>query len=151
MLLWRSISFWNYLTGLQTTLTVIIILVLPRPGECGTCSVGQVIRATFSKTHPWSGWSLAVSLCGSSLPIGPIALPALGRSWPGLKNPPRLWWNLNPNPSDPQSDMLTTTLWGLEYRKIKPDHTRHWLKNTTSSFTLLITVSVTLKYSSPCI
>ena len=23
-----------------------------RPGNCGTCSVGQVIRATLSKTHP---------------------------------------------------------------------------------------------------
>ena len=30
----------------QTTLSVIIIPVLTRPGNCGTCSVGQVIRAT---------------------------------------------------------------------------------------------------------
>ena len=29
--------------------------VLTRPGNCGTCSVGQVIRATPSKTHPLSG------------------------------------------------------------------------------------------------
>ena len=29
-------------------------------------------------------------LCGSSLPIGPIALPTLGRSRPGLKNHTRL-------------------------------------------------------------
>ena len=26
-------------------------------------------------------------LCGSSLPVGPIALPALGRRRPGLENP----------------------------------------------------------------
>ena len=36
----------------QTMLTVTIIPVLTRPGNCGTCSVGQVIRATPSKTHP---------------------------------------------------------------------------------------------------
>ena len=52
--------FWDYLTGPQPTLTVIIIPVLTRPGNCGTCSVGQVIRATPSKTHPWSGWNSAV-------------------------------------------------------------------------------------------
>ena len=52
--------FWDYLTGPQTTLTVTIIPVLTRPGNCGTCSVGQVIRATPSKTHPLSGWSSAV-------------------------------------------------------------------------------------------
>ena len=39
-------------TGPQTTLTVIIIQVLTRPGNCGTCSVGPVIRATLLKTHP---------------------------------------------------------------------------------------------------
>ena len=49
-------------------------------------------------------------LCGSSLPAGPIALPALGRSRPGLKNPTWLWWDSNPRPSDPQSDALTTAL-----------------------------------------
>ena len=27
---------------------------LTRPGNCGTCSVGQVIRVTLSKTHPRS-------------------------------------------------------------------------------------------------
>ena len=32
-----------------------IIPVLTRSGNCGTCSVGQVIRATPSKTHPLSG------------------------------------------------------------------------------------------------
>ena len=52
--------FWDYLTGPQTMLTVTIIPVLTRPGNCGTCSVGQVIRATPSKTHLLSGWSLAV-------------------------------------------------------------------------------------------
>ena len=30
---------------------VVIIQVLTRPGICGTCSAGQVIRATLSKTH----------------------------------------------------------------------------------------------------
>ena len=55
--IWRSILVWDYLTQLQTTLTVIIILVLTRPRNCSTCSVGQVIRVTLanSKTHPWSG------------------------------------------------------------------------------------------------
>ena len=53
-------SVWDYLTGPQTTLTVIIIPVLTRPGNRDTCSVGQVIRATLSKTHPWSGWSSTV-------------------------------------------------------------------------------------------
>ena len=51
-------------------------------------------------------------LCGSSLPTGPIALPALGRSRPGPKNPTWLWWDSNPRPSDPQSDALTTALRG---------------------------------------
>ena len=46
-------------------------------------------------------------LCGSSLPTGPIALPALGRSQPGLKNPTWLWWVSNPRSSNPQSDALT--------------------------------------------
>ena len=52
MMLWRFISVWDYLTGSQTMLTVIIIPVLTRPGNCGTCGLGQVIRATLSKTHP---------------------------------------------------------------------------------------------------
>ena len=60
MMLWRSILVWDYLTGPQTTLTVTIIPVLTRPGNCGTCSVGQVIRTTPSKMHPLSGWSSAV-------------------------------------------------------------------------------------------
>ena len=36
----------------QTTLSTIVTLVLSRPGNCGTCSVSQVIRATLSKTRP---------------------------------------------------------------------------------------------------
>ena len=51
-------------------------------------------------------------LCGSSLPTGPKAFPALGMSRPGLKNPTWLWWDSNPTPSDPQSDALTTALRG---------------------------------------
>ena len=47
-MLWRSISVRDYLTGPQTTLTVIIIPMLTRPGKCGICAVGQVIRATLS-------------------------------------------------------------------------------------------------------
>ena len=43
-------------------------------------------------------------LCGSSFPTGPIALPALGRSQPGLKNPMWVSWDLNPRPSNPQSN-----------------------------------------------
>ena len=57
-------------------------------------------------------------LCGSSLPIGPIALPALGRSRPGPKNPTWLWWDSNPRPSDPQSDALTTALRGPVHFKL---------------------------------
>ena len=87
-------SVWDYLTGLQTTLTVIIIPVLTRPRNSGTCSVGQIIRATPSKTHPWSGWSSAVWFQPST---GPIALPALGRSRPGGKNPTWLWWIQTPD------------------------------------------------------
>ena len=71
------------MTGPQTTLTVIIIPVLTRPGNCGTCSVGQLEK------HPQRCICEVdeAELCGSSLPTGPIALPAPGRSQPGLKNP----------------------------------------------------------------
>ena len=62
-------SVSDYLTGPQTMLTVIIILVLTRPRNCGTCSVGQIIRATLSKKHPWSGWSSAVRF--QPFPLGP--------------------------------------------------------------------------------
>ena len=44
-MLWRSISVRDYLAGPQTTLAVIIIPMLTRPGNCGICAVGQVIRA----------------------------------------------------------------------------------------------------------
>ena len=58
-------NWWCYfglrlLDCTQTVLTVIFILVLTRPGNCSTCSVGQVYRATPSKTHLKSGWSSAV-------------------------------------------------------------------------------------------
>ena len=45
-----------------------------------------------------------------ALPLGPgpIALPALGRSRPGLNNPTWFWWDTNPRPSDLQSEALTT-------------------------------------------
>ena len=75
MMLRRSISVWDYLTGPQTMLTVIIIPLLTRPGNCGTCSVGQVIRATLSNMHSWSGWSSAV--CFQPSQWAHIALPAL--------------------------------------------------------------------------
>ena len=39
---------------------VIIILVSDWSRNGGTCSVVQVIWATFSKTHLWNGWSLVV-------------------------------------------------------------------------------------------
>ena len=48
---WRSILVRDYFTGPQTTFIVIIIQVLTRPENCGTCSVGQVISATPPKTH----------------------------------------------------------------------------------------------------
>ena len=49
-MLWKYISVSDYLTGTQTTLTVIIIPGLTRPGNCSTCSVGHVIRAALSQT-----------------------------------------------------------------------------------------------------
>ena len=52
-------------------------------------------------------------LCCSSLPTGPIALPALGRSRPGLKNPT---WLIGFKPQTFQPTVrvgLTTVLWGL--------------------------------------
>ena len=30
-----------------------------RPQNCSTCGVGQLIKATPSKTHPWNGWHSA--------------------------------------------------------------------------------------------
>ena len=62
-------------------ITVTIIPVLTRPGNCGTCSVGQVISQRRIREVD------EARLCGSSLPLGPIALPALGRSRPRPKNP----------------------------------------------------------------
>ena len=46
--------------SLLMTVIIILVLLLTRPGNCGTCYVGQAIRATPSKMHPWSGWRLAV-------------------------------------------------------------------------------------------
>ena len=48
MMLQKSISVWDCLTGPWTMLTVINIVLLTRPGNSDTCSVGQVIRATLS-------------------------------------------------------------------------------------------------------
>ena len=45
-----------------------------------------------------------------AFPTGPIALPGLGRSRPGLKNSTWLWWVSNLRPYDPLSDAPTTTL-----------------------------------------
>ena len=53
-------TVWGNLTGPQTTLAGVIVLLLSRPGNSGTCSFSQAIRATPSKTHPWSGRSWAV-------------------------------------------------------------------------------------------
>ena len=53
-------------------------------------------------------------LCDPSLPTGPTALPAPGRSRPGLKNITWLGWDWNQRPSDPQSEALTTTGTGQE-------------------------------------
>ena len=46
----------RYLTGLQTTLIVIIVLdpMLTRPRNCWTCGVDQVIKTT-AKMPLWSG------------------------------------------------------------------------------------------------
>ena len=75
-------------------------------------------------------------LCGSSLPTGPIALPALGRSRPGPKNPTWLWRDSNPRPSDPQSDALTTALRGPVKRSTLIKTTAHvqvWMKRSAWS------------------
>ena len=105
-MLWRSILACDYLTGPQTTLTVITIPVSTRPRNCSTISVGQIIRAT-SKTHPWSGWSSDV---WSQPSHWAHWTSALGRSRLGLKNPSWLWWDLNRRPSNPQSNAQTTML-----------------------------------------
>ena len=94
-MLWRSISVWDYLTGLQTMPTVIIIQVLTRPWKCDTCSVGQVIRATLLKTHLWSGWSSAVwfqpSHWAHSTPSSGWELVRAAKyQW--------LWWDSNQRP-----------------------------------------------------
>ena len=60
-------------------------------------------------------------LCGSSLPTGPTALPALGRSRPGLKKS-HDWWDSNPRPFDPQSNMLTTQYGGQLEALFLPTH-----------------------------
>ena len=52
MVLWRFHFGLRLLDRAADHVTVIIIPVLTRPGNCGTYSVGQVIRATPSKTHP---------------------------------------------------------------------------------------------------
>ena len=57
MMSWWSTLAWDYWTETLTTLTLAIIKGFSRPGDCGTCCVGQVTGATTSKTHPWSGWS----------------------------------------------------------------------------------------------
>ena len=48
-------------------------------------------------------------LCGPSFHTGPIALPALGGGYLGLKKPAWCWWDSNPRPSDPQSEALSAT------------------------------------------
>ena len=68
MMLQRSISVWDYLTGSRTTLAVINILLLIRPGNCDTCSVGQVIRATLSDASMM--WT-KLGCVDQAFPLGP--------------------------------------------------------------------------------
>ena len=76
----------------------------PRPRNSGTCDVGQVIRATLLIREVDEA-----RLCGSSLPTGPMALPALGRSRPALNKKSRTTgMGFEPRPSDPQSEALTS-------------------------------------------
>ena len=74
----------------RTTLTIITTPALTRPGNCGTCSAGQVIRATLSVTHPWSGWSSAVWFQPSHWAQ---STPSSGLGW---KNPTWLRWGFEP-------------------------------------------------------
>ena len=48
-------------------LTVIIIPVLTRPGNCGICSVGQVIRALQDASVKWMKLGCVVP----AFPLGP--------------------------------------------------------------------------------
>ena len=84
MTLWRSVSVWDYFTGLQTTLLSQNFNPVFRPRNCGICSADQVIRAALSKTHLWIGWS---SRLWSQPPHCAIAFLALSRSQS------RLNWN----------------------------------------------------------
>ena len=74
------------------------------------CGVGQAVRAT-PQRH--IGEVDDCQLCDPNLPTGPTALPSLGRTQSGPKNPAWLWWDLNPWPSNPHFKTLTTTLHGL--------------------------------------
>ena len=73
------IRFETVLRGMQSTL---IVLTYQGVWNWGTYDVAWVIRATPLKMYPWSGWSW---LCDSNLPIGPTALPSVGRNRPGPK------------------------------------------------------------------
>ena len=64
-----EVSVSDCLTGPQTTFTVIIIPVPTRPGNWGTCSVGQVIRTTLKDA------SIKWMRLGSVVPTFPF--PAL--------------------------------------------------------------------------
>ena len=136
--------FETTLSGLQTTLPVIIILVLTRPWNCGLCPQGSTgIRTTLSKTHPRSGWSSAVWFQPSHWAL---ALPALGRSRPGLKKkkPTWVWWDSNPRPSDLQlfldllrPSAIVNNTFGSAFDSSYPRLTRHITFHITFILNLL--------------
>ena len=98
------ISVWDCSTGLQTMLTVVIILLLTVPRYCGTCSVDQIIRVAASQLHLWGVIvrSLVVWFQASFEPQGSrftnfyycYYFLALCKSQPGLKNPMDYNFNL---------------------------------------------------------
>ena len=109
-MLWRSILVWDYMTGPQTMLTVITILVLTRPRNWSTCSVSHIIKTTLAKNTSvkWLKFSCVVP----AFPLGSYHSQLWAGSGQGRKIP-HDWWDSNPRLSDPQSDALTTALWGL--------------------------------------
>ena len=75
--------------------------------DCGTCSVGQVIRSTLLKTHSLSGRSSAVRFQPSHWAHG---TPGPGKVPVWAEKSHTILLKSNPRPFDPQADALTTTL-----------------------------------------
>ena len=128
---WRSILVWDYMTGPQTMLTVITILVLTRPRNWSTCSVSHIIKTTLAKNTSvkWLKFSCVVP----AFPLGSYHSQLWAGSGQGRKIP-HDWWDLNPRPSDLQSKVLTTLQWGpvccciFPYDQAQSIHTTSFIK-----------------------